>query len=60
MILKKALEHHKQDLSIAKELGNKAGEGGAYGNLGIAKALGDRAGEFRSFSNLGIVFTDLG
>jgi tetratricopeptide (TPR) repeat protein len=30
----KALEHHTQCLAIAKERGNRAGEGGAYGNLG--------------------------
>jgi tetratricopeptide (TPR) repeat protein len=30
----KAIEHHTQDLAIAKEVGNRAGEGTAYGNLG--------------------------
>ena len=30
------INHHNQRLSIAKELGNKAGEGSAYGNLGNA------------------------
>ena len=39
---KQALEYHKQDLSIAKEVGDRAGEGGAYGNLGNAcRGLGD-------------------
>jgi len=32
----KALEYHAQDLSIAKEVGDRAGEGNAKGNLGIA------------------------
>ena len=32
----KAIEYHTQDLAIAKEVGNRAGEGGAYGNLGSA------------------------
>ena len=32
----KAIEHHKEDLAIAKEVGDRAGEGKAYGNLGIA------------------------
>jgi tetratricopeptide (TPR) repeat protein len=32
----KALEHHKEHLAIAKEVGDRAGEGAAYGNLGIA------------------------
>ena len=32
----KALEHHKEHLTMAKELGDRAEEGGAYGNLGNA------------------------
>ena len=32
----KALEHHKEHLTMAKEVGDRAGEGRAYGNLGIA------------------------
>jgi len=32
----KAIEYHTQDLSIAKEVGDRAGEGAAYGNLGHA------------------------
>ena len=32
----KPLEHHTQHLAIAKEVGDRAGEGAAYGNLGIA------------------------
>ena len=31
-----ATEDHKQELTIAKELGDRAGEGIAYCNLGIA------------------------
>jgi tetratricopeptide (TPR) repeat protein len=31
-----AIEHHTQDLAIAKEVGDRSGEGGAYGNLGNA------------------------
>ena len=30
-----AIEYHKQDLAIAKEMGDRAGEGAAYANLGI-------------------------
>jgi tetratricopeptide (TPR) repeat protein len=38
----KAIEYHGQDLAIAKEVGDRAGEGGAYGNLGNAYySLGD-------------------
>ena len=38
----KAIEYHTQDLAIAKEVGDRAGEGGAYGNLGIAyRSKGD-------------------
>ena len=29
----KAIEHHKDQLKIAKEIGDRAGEGKAYGNL---------------------------
>jgi hypothetical protein len=32
----KAIEHHMQHLAIAKEVGNRAGEGTAYANLGNA------------------------
>ena len=32
----KALEHHKEHLTMAKEVGDRAGEGKAYANLGIA------------------------
>ena len=39
---KQAIKYHNQHLSIAKEIGDKAGEGGAYGNLGNAyRSLGD-------------------
>jgi tetratricopeptide (TPR) repeat protein len=38
----KALEHHAQHLTMAKEVGDRAGEGAAYGNLGNAyKSIGD-------------------
>ncbi len=30
----KAIEYHTQRLAIAKEVGDRAGEGGAYDNLG--------------------------
>ncbi len=30
----KAIAYHQQDLSIAKEVGDRAGEGKAYGNVG--------------------------
>ena len=37
-----AIKYHTQDLEIAKEVGDRAGEGKAYGNLGIAHhSLGD-------------------
>ena len=40
----KALEHHKEHLTMAKEVGERAGEGEAYANLGIAYDLqGDYA-----------------
>ena len=32
----RAIEHHTQHLAIAKEVGDRAGEGSAYGNLGNA------------------------
>ena len=32
----KAIEYHTLDLAIAKEVGDRAGEGTAYGNLGNA------------------------
>ena len=32
--ISKALEHHNEHLTIAKEVGDRAGEGQAYGNLG--------------------------
>jgi hypothetical protein len=38
----KTLEHHKEHLTMAREVGDRAGEGGAYGNLGNAYcSLGD-------------------
>ena len=38
----KAIEYHEKDLKIAKEIGDRAGEGAAYGNLGNAyDSLGD-------------------
>jgi tetratricopeptide (TPR) repeat protein len=40
----KALEYHKEHLTMAKEVGDRAGEGRAYGNLGNAyDSLGDYA-----------------
>jgi tetratricopeptide (TPR) repeat protein len=40
----KAIEYHTQWLTIAKEVGDRAGEGGAYGSLGNAyQSLGDFA-----------------
>jgi len=32
----KAIAYHQQELAIAKEVGDRAGEGKAYGNLGNA------------------------
>jgi tetratricopeptide (TPR) repeat protein len=40
----KAIEYHTQWLTIAKEVGDRAGEGGAYGGLGNAyQSQGDFA-----------------
>ena len=40
----KALEHHKEHLTMAKEVGDRAGEGWAYGSLGNAyESLGGYA-----------------
>ena len=39
----KAIKHHTQDLAIAKEVGDRAGEGRAYANLGNAY---DSQGDF--------------
>ena len=33
---KTAIDYHQRHLEIAKEVGDKAGEGGSYGNLGNA------------------------
>ncbi|CAH3142350.1 unnamed protein product, partial [Porites evermanni] len=39
---RKAIEYHQRHLKISKEVGDRAGEGKAYGNLGIAyHSLGD-------------------
>ena len=39
---KTAIDYHERHLKIAKELGDKSGEGRAYGNLGNAhQSLGD-------------------
>ena len=39
---RKAIEYHEKRLKIAKEIGDRAGEGRAYGNLGNAyDSLGD-------------------
>ena len=41
MTEKKRIEYHEQQLSTAKEVGDRAGQGRAYGNLGNAyKSLG--------------------
>ena len=41
-IFEKAIEYHERDLKISKELGDRAGEGKAYGNLGnVYDSLGD-------------------
>ena len=39
---RKAIEYHEKDLEIAKEVSDRVGERGAYGNLGNAyRSLGD-------------------
>lgn len=42
---KKAIEHYELDLKIAKELGDRAGEGVSYGDLGNAY---DSKGDFKT------------
>ena len=38
----KSIEYHEEHLKIAVEIGDRHGEGAAYGNLGICyKSLGD-------------------
>ena len=40
--LRKAIEYHEKDLKVAKEVGDRVGEGNAYGSLGSAyRSLGD-------------------
>ena len=40
--IEQTIEHHEKRLEIAIEVGNRVGEGNAYGNLGIAyRSLGD-------------------
>jgi len=72
----KAIAYHTQDLEIAKEVGDRAGEGQTYGNLGnahdsmgayttrnleIAREVGDRAGEEgRAYANLGNTHESMG
>ena len=34
--IRKAIEYHKKRLKIAQEIGDRSGEGTAYGNLGCA------------------------
>jgi hypothetical protein len=54
----KAIEYHTHRLAVAKEVGDRAGEGRAYGIMQrrwataygiIAKEVGDRAGEGRAY-----------
>jgi tetratricopeptide (TPR) repeat protein len=71
----KAIAYHTQDLEIAKEVGDRAGEGQTYGNLGnahdsmgayttrnleIAREVGDRAGEGMAYGGLGNAHHSLG
>ncbi|XP_068704674.1 tetratricopeptide repeat protein 28-like [Montipora foliosa] len=63
---KEAKEYHHQHLSIVKEVGDRAKEGGAYAieyhhqHLSIAKEVGDRAGEGKAYCNLGNAYQSLG
>ena len=42
----RAIEYHKQHMSIAKEVGDRAGEEGTHGNLGnVYQCLGDISNE---------------
>ncbi|PFX17018.1 Tetratricopeptide repeat protein 28 [Stylophora pistillata] len=68
---KTAIEYYQGDLEIAKEVGDKAGEGTSLGQfktaigyhqrgLEIAKEVGDKAGEGTSYGNLGCAYGSLG
>ncbi|XP_067023823.1 tetratricopeptide repeat protein 28-like [Acropora muricata] len=53
---RKASEYSEKHLKIAIEVGDRAGEGGSYGNLEI----GDRVGEGTAYHNIGIGYFGLG
>ncbi|XP_068713280.1 tetratricopeptide repeat protein 28-like [Montipora foliosa] len=72
--LNQAITNYREALAIFKEVGFRARERKAYGNLGnaydslgnfkqaidIAKEVGDRAGEGAAYGNLGIAYKNLG
>ena len=54
------IEYHKQQLSFAKEVGDRAGQGRAYGNLGIAYAcLGQFQQAIEYFKQRPVSYTHL-
>ncbi|XP_044166226.1 tetratricopeptide repeat protein 28-like [Acropora millepora] len=61
----KAITYHKQRLKIAKEIGDRAGQGRSYGNLDqekylkIATEIGDRKGEGNAYHNIGNAYFSL-
>ena len=54
---RKAIEYHERHLKISKEVGDRAGEGKAYGNLGNAyDSLGDLQKAVQCYKNSVIAF----
>jgi tetratricopeptide (TPR) repeat protein len=57
----KAIEYHTQDLAIATEVGDRAGEGQAYGNLGNAyHSLGDFSNAIEYHTQALAIATEVG
>ena len=57
----KAIDHHGLDLAIAKEVGDRAGEGKAYGNLGNAyQSQGDYAKAIEYHGKRLVIATEVG
>jgi len=54
-----AIAYHTQDLAIAREVGDRAGEGGLFPG-DRAREVGDRAGEGQTYGNLGNAHQSLG
>jgi tetratricopeptide (TPR) repeat protein len=56
----KAIEYHAQHLAIAKEVGERAGEGRAYGNLGRAYQEGNFSKNFEYHAQHMAIATEVG